>query len=233
MEREDVMDKKNDFYVQNVSQDACHGTISSSFASTSVVNEKFQRFVERVHSCHRCPRMEGRTRVFGLENGSINARILFIAEAPGRFGAERTGIPLAGDQTGRNFEMLLNEADLQRASVFITNAVLCNPQDIQGRNASPSPSEIANCSDHLRTTLDLLQPQYVIALGHVALRALQHVEMHSLTLIKDTGRPVIWYNRWLIALYHPGPRARVHRSFERQKEDFRQLKAFIMHAQIL
>ena len=125
-----------------MSQRDCNGTILSTVNSDSVANEAFQCFVEQVHECRRCPRMEGRTRVLGRGNGPLNASILFIAEAPGRLGAERTGIPLTGDQTGRNFEVLLKEANLHRASVFITNAVLCNPQDTQGKNTSPAPSEI-------------------------------------------------------------------------------------------
>ena len=47
--------------------------------------------------------MEGRTRALGQGNGPLDARVLFVAEAPGRLGADRTGVPLSGDQTGRNF----------------------------------------------------------------------------------------------------------------------------------
>ncbi len=203
--------------------------ISSSFHSEYTVNEKFQRLVERVHSCHWCPRMEGRTHVLSTGNGPLHAELLFIAEAPGRLGAERSGIPLTGDQTGRNFDALLRATDIDRQTIFITNAVLCNPQNKQGRNASPTSSEISNCSNYLRETIQLLQPRYVVTLGKVALRALQYLETHTVTLAQHTGIPVVWYNRWLIALYHPGPRARIHRSAELQMEDFQRLGDFIKH----
>ncbi len=61
----------------------------------------FDALVARVSSCRCCPRMEGRARVLGQANGPLSARVLFIAEAPGRFGADMSGIPLAGDRTGR------------------------------------------------------------------------------------------------------------------------------------
>ena len=39
----------------------------------------------------------------GHANGRPDARVLFLAEAPGRLGGDRTGVPLTSDQTGRNF----------------------------------------------------------------------------------------------------------------------------------
>jgi uracil-DNA glycosylase family 4 len=173
--------------------------------------------------------MEGRTHVLSTRNGPLHAELLFIAEAPGRLGAEQSGIPLTGDQTGRNFDALLGAAGIDRQSIFITNAVLCNPQNKQGLNASPTSSEISNCSNYLHETIQLLQPRYVVTLGQVALRALHSIETHTLTLAQHTGIPVVWYNRWLIALYHPGPRARIYRSAQLQIEDFQRLGNFIKH----
>lgn len=187
----------------------------------------FHSLANRIHSCRRCPRMEGRNRVFGLKNGSIDAATLFIAEAPGRLGADRSGIPLTGDQTGRNFETLLHAAQLKRSDIFITNAVLCNPRDKQGHNAPPTSQEIENCSDHLHETIILLQPRFIITLGQVALRALSHVAQHEIILSRDVGNPQQWNGRWLIPLYHPSPRAQTYRSFTKQLEDFRLLGAFI------
>src|SRR5262249_1774582 len=94
---------------------------------------RFDALVRRVQGCQRCPPMEGRSPVLGTRNGSLTSRVLLVAEAPGRLGADRSQIPLSGDQTGRNFEILLGAAGLDRAHLFITNAVLCNPRDSRGR----------------------------------------------------------------------------------------------------
>jgi uracil-DNA glycosylase family 4 len=187
----------------------------------------FARLVDDAQRCRACPRMEGRTRLLGPANGSLEPRVCFVAEAPGRLGGDRTAIPLAGDQSGRNFDRLLTEAGLDRASIFITNAVLCNPRDPAGRNAPPAACEIRNCSGFLQATLDLLQPDVVVALGRVALQALASIERHELSLSRDVGRVAPWYGRWLIPLYHPGPRAQIHRSFEQQREDFQRLRSII------
>lgn len=190
-------------------------------------DEAFARLVAEVQQCRSCARMEGRTRVLSPANGSLEARICFIAEAPGRFGGERTMVPLSGDQSGKNFARLLAEAEIDRASVFITNAVLCNPQDQQGRNAPPTKSEIRTCSPFLATTLGVLQPTIVVTLGAVALHALTLIEPHSLTLANDYGRAVRWSGRWLVPLYHPSPRAQLSRSFAEQAADFRRLGGFV------
>jgi uracil-DNA glycosylase family 4 len=191
--------------------------------------EIFLRLVDDVTACRVCPRMEGRRRLLSAANGALHPRICFIAEAPGRLGGDRTAVPLAGDQSGRNFEQLLEAAGLERSSVFITNAVLCNPRDESGRNAAPSMREIRNCSGFLKATLDLVQPEYVVTLGSVALRALALIECHDLVLSRDVGKVVPWRGRWLAPLYHPGPRAQIHRGFEQQAEDFRLLGTLVSH----
>jgi uracil-DNA glycosylase family 4 len=190
-------------------------------------NNAFFQLFEQVQSCRLCPRMEGRRRVLGPANGNQDAQALFIAEAPGRLGGDRSGIPLLQDQTGRNFTALLQAAGLTREEIFITNAVLCNPRDEFGRNAPPTTREICNCSTHLRQTIELISPRCIIALGQVALKALHLMAPHEVKLARDVGRPIEWQDRWLIPLYHPGPRAQLHRPFETQREDFRQLGKFI------
>ena len=187
------------------------------------MSDKSTAFLELVScavQCQKCPRMTGRSRVMGEGNGNINARIMFIAEAPGRKGADASGIPLYGDQTGRNFDALMEYCGLQRGEVFITNAVLCNPRDEKDRNSTPTRKEVAECSVHLRAILEIVQPEIVVTLGRIALDALKNIEMHTVTLAQNTGQRIAWNGRWLIPLYHPGPRARLHRSMIEQQEDF-------------
>src|SRR5579859_7059091 len=169
----------------------------------------FNQLVNDVCNCHLCPRMEGRARVLGPNNGPLDSHVLFIAEAPGRLGADRIGIPLCGDQTGHSFAMLLQAAQLDWKNVFLTNAVLCNPRNEQGNNATPTSFEIRNCSQYLSATIQILQPHFVVTLGRVALKALQHVEQHTFVLSTHVGTPQKWYSRWLIPLYHPSLRARL------------------------
>lgn len=184
---------------------------------------RFALLVAEVAACRRCPAMEGRRRVLSPSNGPITPRVLFIAEAPGRFGAEQTGVPLAADQSGRNFARLLVESGLTRDDIFITNAVLCNPQDDRGRNRPPRPAEVRNCAVHLRAQFDLITAPVVVTLGAMALRAIGAITAHQLTLSGAVARPVDWNNRVLFPLYHPSPQALMSRPLARQIEDYRAL----------
>jgi uracil-DNA glycosylase family 4 len=191
----------------------------------------FGALVARARACERCPRMAGRTRVLGPGNGAVDARVLFVGEAPGRFGGDRTAVPFHGDRSGATFAHLLAAAGLERAAVFVTNAVLCNPRDAAGRNARPAPAELRNCSELLAAQIAVLDPPWVVALGHTALRALGLVAWHGVRLPEDLGRPVAWYGRRLVALYHPGPRALIRRPLAAQEEDYRRLASWVGRAE--
>jgi uracil-DNA glycosylase family 4 len=167
--------------------------------------------------------MEISRRVLTEHNGSWQARIMFVAEAPGRLGAERTGVPLSGDQSGARFQQLLDAIKWPRSSIFVTNAVLCNPRDAAGRNDAPTPEELSNCAPFLARTIEVVDPAAVIALGRVALDALDRIWPHGVALCEAAGTLIGWKDRWLGVLYHPGARSAVHRPWPRQLADARRL----------
>ena len=179
--------------------------------------------IESVQHCDLCTRMCHRKKVLSSANGNVDSRILFVAEAPGRLGADRTGVPLHGDRTGDNFEALLGNIGWQREEVFITNAVLCNPKEENGNNATPTPEEIANCSAYLRMVITLIEPDVVVTLGATALRAADLLFPHGLSLRTGVARLHPWRKTQLFPLYHPGPRALIHRSLAKQRADFMRL----------
>jgi uracil-DNA glycosylase family 4 len=187
-----------------------------SFGKTA----RFNDLVESVRHCNLCPRLYERTKVLSEANGNIDSKVLFVAEAPGRLGADRTGIPLYGDKTGSNFETLLNNIGWQRNQVFITNAVLCNPREDNGTNGTPTRGEIANCLAYLEMTISLVKPDVIVSLGATALEALDLIAPHGFQLRDGVATLVPWFGTKLFPLYHPGPRAMVHRSIAKQRSDF-------------
>ena len=186
-------------------------------------DKRLSELSEAVQHCNLCPRLCSRNKILSSANGNADSRILFIAEAPGRLGADRTQIPLFGDKTGDNFEALLEVAGWHREDVFITNAVLCNPRDPSGNNATPTHEEIRHCAPYLEMTINLVQPDVVVAMGATALLALSNIAPHSVVLSKDVGKILPWFNRAMVSLYHPAPRAMVHRSLAQQQADITKL----------
>src|SRR5690606_31771180 len=132
-----------------------------------------------------------------------------------------TSIPFHGDRAGENFEKLIAQVGISRYDCFITNAVLCNPKDEKGNNATPSRQEIENCSGFLRAQIDLIDPKIIVTLGGQALQALKLIEAHPYELSEDVRKARHWMNRILIPLYHPGQRAMIHRSFLNQLADYK------------
>jgi len=181
---------------------------------------KFEMLVENANRCNLCARMCGRKKVLSGKNGNVDSKVIFIGEAPGRLGADRTGIPFYGDQAGQNFERLLQFTGLTRQQVFITNAVLCNPRDEKGNNSPPNKEEVQNCSLHLSILIDIIGPELIVPLGQCALRSLYIIEAHQIELRHDVRKPAKWSKYTVVPLYHPGPRAAIYRSIADQKVDF-------------
>ena len=142
------------------------------------VEASFAELVAEAAACRLCPDLCERRAVLSERNGSLSPRVLFIAEAPGRQGGDRTRVPLSGDQSGRNFARFLSSINLTRDLIFITNAVLCNPRKSSGANRKPTNQEVLNCSDFLRRQIEVLDPPVVVTLGAVSLAALKRVEYH-------------------------------------------------------
>lgn len=164
--------------------------------------------------------MRASERVLGYSSGSIDARLMFIGEAPGRLGADAHQIPFHGDKSGHNFESLIEQVGINRYESFVTNAVLCNPKDKNGNNSPPTNEEIRNCSKFLKRQIELVDPAIVVTLGSTSLKATALLEKHSLALSTAVRKPSMWLNRILIPAYHPGQRAMLHRSFANQLADY-------------
>lgn len=170
--------------------------------------------------------MGGRGASIGFVGPRARRPLMFVAEAPGRLGAARTGLPLHGDATGRNFEWLLEQAGWTRADVWVTNAVLCWPEGEGGVNGSPSRDEIRACSSFLRRQLEIVDPLVVAPVGLVALRALAQIApVREGRMGKLVARPQEWDGRLLVPLFHPSPRVtNTVRSLKRQREDMLALR---------
>jgi uracil-DNA glycosylase family 4 len=189
--------------------------------SIEAKEKQFVKLVAEASACTNCPAMCERAAVLGRLNGPVDARVLFIGEAPGRKGADRTRVPFSGDQSGKNFERFLASISLQRSEIFITSAALCNPRADSGANRRPRASEIRNCSGFLRRTIELVEPAVVVTLGTVALEALRLLHYHEFNLKHDAGRIRRWDGRLLVPLYHPSPQVLITSRDERtQLKDY-------------
>ena len=185
--------------------------------------KEFRKLSKNSSQCRLCPAMSDLPAILSSKNGSIHTDLVFVAEAPGRFGSGRTGIPFHGDRSGDNFEQLLNHVGLKRKDIFITNAVLCNPLK-NGNNRRPTIKEIDNCTSFLENLINLITPKIISTLGGVGLEAINRIFSVSYKLADVVASPLPIGKFILFPLYHPSPRViYTRRSLDHQKKDFEKL----------
>ena len=152
---------------------------------------------QEIEACRACPLGSSRTRSVPGD-GSANAELLFVGEAPGA-SEDAVGRPFVG-AAGKLLDLLLGLTGRTREDVFVLNVVKCRPPE----NRDPAPEEIAACSPFLERQLALLSPVVVAPLGRHALRAFapdaKISAVHGNPLEGGVGLPL---GATLFPLYHP------------------------------
>ena len=133
-------------------------------------------------------------------DGNLDAKVMFIGEAPGRDEDEQ-GIPFVG-RAGQLLNKMLSAINLKRDAVYITNVVNWRPPD----NRTPTDEEILEFLPFLQRQIDIINPEYIFLLGGVAAKAILST---PLSLGKLRGK---WHEYkslqlnktiFTIASYHP------------------------------
>ncbi len=131
-------------------------------------------------------------------DGSAEAEILFVGEAPGK-NEDEQGKPFVG-AAGKFLSEMLLSIGLGREDIYITNVVKYRPPN----NRDPNPEEIESCMPWLHEQIRVIQPRVIVTLGR---HALEHFvpgkkisEAHGRAfrrIFPDIGEQVFF------ALYHP------------------------------
>src|SRR5690349_8128376 len=115
--------------------------------------------------CRDCPLWQlGTQTVFG--EGHARARIMLVGEQPGDV-EDREGHPFVGP-AGRILDKALQEAGIDRAKVYVTNAVKhfkWEPRGKRRMHKTPAQREIDACHQWLQGELAAVKPVLVVCLG--------------------------------------------------------------------
>lgn len=123
-----------------------------------------------VSSCVTCRLCKTRKQTV-FSDGSPEARIMFIGEAPGA-DEDAQGVPFVGRAGQLLTRMIEDGMGLPRSSIYIANVLKCRPPD----NRNPEPDEIASCRGYLERQIDLVKPEVLVALGKFAAQFLLETE---------------------------------------------------------
>lgn len=130
--------------------------------------------------------------------GPETARVVFVGEAPGQQEDEQ-GKPFVG-ASGGLLDLFLKKAGVVRDEVFITNILKCRPP----RNHDPEAPEIFSCTSHLRTQMEIIDPEVVVTLGQYATTYVTfHYGQMKILMEADLVSVVTPRRVPVIPIYHP------------------------------
>lgn len=162
-----------------------------------------------------------------IGEGSEDATIMFIGEAPGRNEA-KTGKPFCG-AAGKILDELLASIALHREDIYITNIVKDRPPE----NRDPLPEEIFAYGRFLDRQIDIIQPKTIATLGRYSMKYIlkkfnldSKIEpigkAHGKTYSADASYGPIQ----IVALYHPCVALYNRKQLDTLKKDFKVLKKY-------
>lgn len=163
-----------------------------------------------------------------IGEGSHDAEIMFIGEAPGKNEA-KTGKPFCG-ASGRVLDELLAHINLDRQKVYVTNIVKDRPTN----NRDPKPEEIELYAPFLDRQIDIIQPKVIATLGRFSMEYIMKKfnlenkldvisKMHGKNFETKTSYGIVN----IIPLYHPAVGIYNRNQLPELKKDFEVLKKFL------
>jgi DNA polymerase len=160
----------------------------------------FAELRQRALACVKCPHLVSSRKkvVFGV--GDINARLMFIGEAPGA-DEDAQGEPFVG-RAGQLLTKIIEAMGLKRDAVYIANILKCRP-DTPGEttgNRKPTPEEMQTCIPYLHEQIDLIRPKVIVALGGTAVEGLLG---GPVGITKTRGNWRTYRDIMLMPTYHP------------------------------
>ena len=156
-----------------------------------------------------------------MGEGNLDAELVFVAESPG-FNETKNKQPLTVDGvSGKVFEKLLDFLKLTRTDVYVTNSILCRPED----NKDPEPFEIAKCHSYLDKQIEIIKPKLVVTFGRFAAQAF----LGNFKITRDHGKIAKSDGLSIFPLYHPAyVKAYARQEHKEQfRKDVKKLKAII------
>lgn len=153
-----------------------------------------QELEERVRTTERPPALFelGANLVFG--EGSPNAQLMLIGEAPGE-DEDLQGRPFVG-RAGQLLDRILESVGIHREDIYITNIVKHRPPG----NRNPRPEEIAASEPVLLEQIKLIRPQIIGPLGNIAT---QHFLDTKDGITRTRGQSSDWHGIKVVPLFHP------------------------------
>ena len=156
------------YFLQDSPRNWFESTQNSSSRSLNNINDekmhKIQKILGKIKSFDSPLKDNAKNLV--VYDGSLDAKVMFIGEAPGR-DEDIEGLPFVG-RAGKLLNKMLAAINLKREEVYITNVVTWRPPE----NRTPTDDEILQFLPFLQEQIDVINPDFIFLLGGVAAKAI-------------------------------------------------------------
>jgi DNA polymerase len=182
-----------------------------------VVNKQreLQKVAGEIEKCRVCKRGSSGMPVPG--EGSANARIVFLGEAPGSTEAA-TGRPFVG-RSGKLLRSMIRGLGLKEKDVFITSPVKYLPD-----RGTPSKGQIIHGKKHLQKQLDIIGPDVIVLLGKTAVTAMLD---RTSAILKEHGSIIKEKSRTFVITLHPAAVIRFPKYRPLMESDFKNVIQYL------
>jgi uracil-DNA glycosylase len=177
--------------------------------------KELQLIAEEIAACCICKK--GCTGKPVPGEGSPDARVVFVGEAPGREEA-KTGRPFVG-RSGKLLRQMIREIGLDERDVFITSPVHYLP--LRG---TPSKDMVLHGREYLFRQIAVIQPEFVVLLGATATLALLD---RKAAVAKEHGTVVEQDGRKCLVAVHPAYAIRFQKGRDLLARDFQKLRTLL------
>lgn len=154
---------------------------------------EWEELIRECKTCTKCELCTKRKNVV-IGEGNINARIMFVGEAPGA-DEDATGRPFVG-KAGKLLALALTSLGIKREDCYIANICKCRPEN----NRVPHDNEAYSCIPYLERQISLVSPKVIICLGATPLKYL--IDKNA-QITKIRGQWVSKDNRIFMPTFHP------------------------------
>jgi len=184
--------------------------------------ELMDELIAEIRVCRKC-RLWSSAKNPVPGEGSLDASLMFIGEAPG-YWEDIEGRPFVGT-AGKLLDRLLTSVSLRRNEFFIGNIVKHRPP----ANRDPRMDEIESCGPYLDRQIQIIRPKIIVTLGRYSAKyVLSKANVNFTGIIEMRGRT---YEKVILnitvniiptlhpaaALYNPKFKSLLEKDFQRIK----------------
>ena len=150
--------------------------------------------------CFKCKWLNSKSCIIetNCEKNLLNVDVIIVAECPAENEIQQEK-PLVG-RSGKMFRRYFDKYLKNKCNYLITNVVLCQVVDENGKASNPDGETINNCKGNLLNIVDIVKSKLIVVMGNSPAKAFD-LKINKIT--EERGKLFKWKNYDILLLTHP------------------------------